>query len=150
MANEIVANHLTSKTLYAAVFNAAGLVYRTSTGLFEAWGTSGRTAADYDIALTETAAGASMHYTGTFPVIVAAVYSVTVFDRATGTPLNSDIAIGDGEMHWDGTDEINDTTLNELLETIDSTTNRIVIDDTDGTGGTSSSGGSVAGKTHDC
>lgn len=140
MAAEIHFNYLTSKNLYAAVFNTAGEVLRTSTEVFETWGTSGRTAVDYDITMTETAAGASMHYIGTFPVIAAAVYRITVYERGNGTPVNSDIAIAEAEIHWDGTSEIDVSTMTTTINAIlvaDRTA--VIVTNETGTGGGSTS-----------
>lgn len=114
IANEIWTNYVSSSDLYACVFKTDGTVYRTSTAAFEAWGTAGRTAIDYDIVLTETAAGASSHYTGTFPVVVAGVYRVTIFE---GNPAaDADDAIAQGTMYWDGTAPINISTLDTTIE----------------------------------
>lgn len=64
---------------------------------------------DYDISLTETAAGASSHYTGTFPVVVAGAYRVTFFE---GSPAaDADDAVAQGVMYWDGTNVIDLSSL---------------------------------------
>lgn len=141
MANEIWHNYLTSKNLYACIFNISGNVYYIVGDAFEAWGNGSRDADDYDITLAETNPANSMHYVGTFPsAIDAGVYRVTVYDRATGTPIDSDIAIGQGEMHWDGTAEMNISTLDITLDAIlvaDRTA--VIVTNETGTGG----GGSI-------
>ncbi len=112
MANEINVNHETGKNLYAVVRNAAGQVYYIVGTAFETWGTSSRDADDYDIALTES----NSHYKATFPVIAAGVYSVQVFERAEASPADTDTLIGSGEMEWNGTTEINNATLTDIME----------------------------------
>lgn len=141
MAGEIWHNYLTSKNLYACIFNIVGSVYYIVGDAFETWGNGSRDADDYDITMPETAAGASMHYTGTFPSAIAAgVYRVTVYDRATGTPIDSDIAIAQGVMYWDGTAAMNISTLDILLDAIlvEQSKSIVVINEEGGGGGSSS------------
>lgn len=107
MAGEIWHNYLTSKILYAAIFDSAGLVFLTDGSASEIWGTSGD-ADFYDITMAETTVGASMHYRGTFPAAItaAATYRITVFEQAGANPADSDIAIAHGEFYWDGEAEL--------------------------------------------
>lgn len=141
MAAEIWFNYLTSKTLYAAVFQRSdGLVFLSvGGGTPEVWGTSGD-ADFYDITMTETTAGASMHYVGTFSSnFDAGVYRITVYDQAGANPADSDIAIAEAEIHWDGTAEIDvstvTTTINAIL--VADRTAIIVINEEGSGGGTS-------------
>ncbi len=115
MANEIFHNYLTGSTLYFCAFQLDGNVFLSGGASDEVWGTGGRNADDYDESMTEDGSGG--HYVGTFDTSIAAgVYRVTVFLQATGVPLDSDSAIAQGEIYWDGTAELNSFTLNTQIE----------------------------------
>lgn len=120
MANEIWHNYLTSKTLYAAVFRISdGQVYLTNASGPEVWGAGGNDADDYDVAMTETNVGNSMHYIGTFlQAFAAGVYRITIYQQAGVSPADSDTAIAQAEIHWDGTAEIDISTLDTTLDAI--------------------------------
>lgn len=78
----------------------------------ETWGTGGRTAANYDVTMTEDGSGG--HFVGTFDTsanISEGTYRVTIFKQEGGTPVDSDKAIAQGEIYWDGLAEINFLTL---------------------------------------
>ncbi len=118
MANEITHNAVTGLTLYFCRFQQDGDVFLSNPATDEVWGTGGRTAADYDVAMTEE--DASGHYKGTFATggaIAAGVYQVTVFRQTGAGPANSptDVAIAQGEIYWDGTAESTlQTIINKL------------------------------------
>ena len=121
MADEIAFNYLTSKTLYSIRFQLAGNVFLTSGASDEVWGAGGNDADAYDVTMTETTIGSSRHYAGDFDTsgnIAEGVYRVTVYDRAGGSPADTDIAIGQKTMHWDGTAEKDHTTMTDLLGNI--------------------------------
>jgi hypothetical protein len=93
-------------------------VFLTDGASDETWGTGGRDADDYDVTMPE--GGSSGHYVGDFDTsanIAEGVYRVTVYLQAGGVPADSDKPLGQGVMHWDGTAEINistlDTTIND-------------------------------------
>jgi uncharacterized phiE125 gp8 family phage protein len=100
MSNEIRQHYPTGFTLYAVIRNSAGLVWYPTGEVFETWGTGSRTAADYDIALTETQAD----YIGDFDTNVdAGRYDVQVYRQAGGAPADSDLLAGVREIVWSGT-----------------------------------------------
>ena len=110
MANEIRHNTITSATLYACRFQPNGDVFLTNGASDEVWGTGGRDADDYDVTMTETTIGSSRHYEGDFDAsanIGAGVYQVTVYRQAGGSPADTDKAVAQGEIYWDGTAEVN-------------------------------------------
>jgi len=107
--NEVAHNYTTGKTLYFCTFKSDGNVQLTGGATDEVWGTGGRTAADYDEAMTEDGVGG--HYVGSFVTSGGAgVYRVAVFLQAGANPADTDTALSQGEMYWDGQKEINDLT----------------------------------------
>lgn len=109
MANEIVRNYATGNILYSCAFQPDRNVFLTGGASDEVWGTGGRDADDYDEAMAENAPDG--HYVGTFTPTVEGTYQVTVYLQAGGSPADSDLAIGEGEIYWDGTAEITTFTL---------------------------------------
>jgi uncharacterized phiE125 gp8 family phage protein len=100
MANEIRQDFPAGYTLYAIIRNIAGEVWYPTGEAFEAWGTGGRTAADYDIALTYKAVG---KYIGDFDTNVdAGKYDVQVFRQVAGAPADTDPQIGTAQIPWTG------------------------------------------------
>lgn len=80
----------------------------------EVWGTDARDADDYDVAMTEE--GGSGHYTGDFAsggTIGSGTYHIVVYNRLTGTPIDSDPALAQGEIYWNGSAE---ETLQAILD----------------------------------
>jgi hypothetical protein len=117
MAAEIRVIYPSGSTLYATVRNAAGNVWYVVGQVFESWGTAGRDADDYDIALVGDAGDI---YVGDFDTNIAAGrYAVQAYIRATGTPIDADISIGGEEIEWSGTAEITPHTPNDIQ--VDST-----------------------------
>ena len=101
MANEIHINYASGNTLYAVVRNTASNVWYVAGQVFETWGTSGRTANDYDIALTDKSGS---RYVGNFDTnIPAGRYSVQVFLQAGANPADGDTFITGEEIAWSGT-----------------------------------------------
>ena len=120
MANEITHNYTSGLALYFCCFQQDGDVFLTGGASDEVWGTGGRTADDYDEAVTEEAT--SGHYKGSMAAGVGAgVYQVQVRLRAGASPANSDIAIGQGEIYWTGSAEKNISTLDAHLTDIKGT-----------------------------
>ncbi len=110
MANEIHVNYASGSTLYAVVRNAAGNVWYIAGQAFEAWGTGGRTADDYDISLADKSGS---RYVGSFDTnIQAGRYSVQVFLQAGANPADGDTLVGSDEIVWSGTGAV---TADKLL-----------------------------------
>ena len=127
MANEIKCQYaIDITTLYACVFNSSGQVYDlTDPG----WETFDDSLIDrYDIPLTEVGDNSGL-YTGTFPAIVAGVYTVVCYNGDKGNP-NDDTVIGNGEMCWDGTAEITRSALDALIDTVKAETASIQVETT--------------------
>ena len=109
MAEEIKHNFITGQNLYFCRFllsNSNVMLANPATN--EVWGAGGNDADDYDVAMSEE--GGSGHYTGDFAsggAIAAGTYHIVVYHRLTGAPLDSDPALAQGEITWDGTAEIN-------------------------------------------
>ncbi len=104
MANEIHVDYTSGNMLYAVVRNSVGEVWYPAGQAFESWGTSGRTADDYDISLTDKSGG---RYVGDFDVnISAGGYSVQIFMQAGANPADVDNLVGGGEIVWSGTGEV--------------------------------------------
>ena len=119
MSNEVTHNFKTGQTLYFARFAADGNVLTTDGSVQEAWGTAGRDADDYDVAMTEVST--SRHYTGPFDTsgnIAAATYNITVYLQSGVNPADTDPAIAQGEIYWDGTAEITLFTIDADINTI--------------------------------
>ncbi|MHC4507381.1 MAG: hypothetical protein ACYTAO_00295 [Planctomycetota bacterium] len=104
MANEIHVNYTSGNTLYAVVRNVAGAVWYVAGQIFEAWGTGGRTADDYDISLTDKNGS---RYVGDFDAnIPAGRYSVQTFLQAGANPVDADNLVAAYEIMWSGTGEV--------------------------------------------
>ena len=85
---------------FAVVREIDGDVWYVSGQVFEAWGTSGRTALDYDIALTAETGGM---FTGTMDTnIGAGYYYVVTHDDADSTPADADPAVWVDYGYWSG------------------------------------------------
>lgn len=113
MSDEIHFNYPSSLNVYAVVRNSAGNVWYVVGQVFEAWGTGARDADDYDIAMVDKSGS---HYVGTFDAnIPAGVYHTQIFRRAGANPADADRFIGGAAMNWDGTAEINISTIDTSI-----------------------------------
>lgn len=98
--------------MYFCCFQQDGDVFLTGGASDEVWGTGGRTAADYDEAMTEE--DSSGHYKGSMAAgIGAGVYQIVVYLQAGAGPANADVALAQGEIYWDGSAEVNPYTISE-------------------------------------
>jgi hypothetical protein len=110
MANEIHVDYASGNTLYAVVRNSAGDAWHIAEQVFEAWGTAGHTADDYDISLTDKSGS---RYVGNFDAnIPAGRYSAQVFLQAGANPADGDTFVVSDEIVWSGTGRI---TADKLL-----------------------------------
>jgi hypothetical protein len=117
MANEITHNYTTGLTLYFCCFQQNGDVFLTGGASDEVWGTGARTADDYDETMTEEAT--SGHYKGSMAAGVGAgVYQIAVYLQAGANPADADICIGQGEIYWDGSAEINLSVIDTVVDAI--------------------------------
>jgi len=120
MSDEITHNAPTGLTLYACRYQPNGDVFLTDGATDEVWGTAGRDADDYDVAMTEE--DGSGHYKGDFDtstnITGAAAYPVTVYRQLGGSPADSDPALAQGIMNWDGTAELNFVTLDVSIAAV--------------------------------
>jgi hypothetical protein len=135
LANEIYATYDEGNTLYALIWRKADdLVWNDLSGAFETY-----TDADideYDIPLANQVD--SDYYSADFPVAITGTdpeaYRVQVMLQPGAIDADADFGIFQGEIIWDGTQEIdlgvlftsNQTTLNRYNEV-----SVIVIDETD-------------------
>ncbi len=100
MANEIQVNYASGNVLYAAIRRAGGDVWHPSQQGFEAWGTDGRDADDYDIQLADKSGS---RYVGDFDSNVpAGRYAVQVFVQGGANPSDADLLVGGCEIVWTG------------------------------------------------
>jgi hypothetical protein len=88
-------------------------VFLTNGASDEVWGTGGRDADDYDVTMTEE--DGSGHYKGDFDassnITTEGVYPVAVYLQAGANPVDSDPALAQGEISWDGSGEVTLTDL---------------------------------------
>jgi hypothetical protein len=109
MANEIQANYSSGETLYAVIRNRTGQVWYATGQSFEDWGTSGRTAADYDIALTDKGGN---RYLGDFDTNVpAGTYCIQIFRQIEAAPADTDTLAGSRDIIWTGNGELTATKM---------------------------------------
>ena len=100
MSDEIRQFYPAAFTLYAVIRNTVGEVWYITGKVFEDWGTGGRDAADYDIALTYTGI---QEYIGDFDTNIAAGrYDVQVFRQIAGAPADTDRMVGVTQISWSG------------------------------------------------
>ena len=103
MSNEVRQSYTTAKTVYGVVFDPdASKVWYVAGGIWETFGTGGRTRADYK-AITFTEAGIT-YYIGSFPVAITTenTYDVQICDQAGASPVNSDTIIETQHIDWSG------------------------------------------------
>lgn len=104
MANEIHINYASGNTLYAIVRNSAGDVWYVAGEIFEAWGTGGRTADDYDIGLADKSGS---RYVGSFdPNTPPGRYSIQAFVQAGANPADGDSLVANDEIVWSATGRV--------------------------------------------
>lgn len=117
MAEEIKINSVTGLTFYFCRFiQSNSNVMLSNPATNEVWGTGGRDADDYDVAMSEE--GGSGHYTGDFAsggAIASGTYPITVYLQTGANPADSptDRAYFQGEIYWNGTAE---ETLQVILD----------------------------------
>lgn len=113
MANEITTTAPTGYTLYALLFNESNEVWYDTGGEFEAHATSGRTNADYAIALTEVASIG--WYYADYPSIDRGNYLTVIKYQAGATPANSDQSIGGPvKKYWTGSAVVEEPETNAV------------------------------------
>lgn len=104
MANEIHVDYSSGNTLYAVVRDVEGNVWYVSGQAFEAWGSDGHDADDYDIALSGKDGD---RYVGNFDSNVpAGRYSIQVFLQAGANPADTDDLLTGGQITWTGSGEL--------------------------------------------
>ncbi len=104
MANEIHVDYSSGNTLYAVVRDVEGNVWYVSGQAFEAWGSDGHDADDYDIALSGKDGD---RYVGNFDSNVpAGRYSIQVFLQAGANPADTDDLLTGGQIIWTGSGEL--------------------------------------------
>jgi hypothetical protein len=87
-------------TAYAVIREADGDVWYISGQVFEVWGTGARTAADYDISLTDKSGDM---FVGDFDTNVSAgAYIVATHYQSGGAPADTDPVVWVDEGNWDG------------------------------------------------
>lgn len=123
MANEITHNAAPGLNLYICRFQPNGNVFLTDGSSDEVWGTGGRDANDYDVAMTESTVGVSGHYKADFDAssniaanAVGKPYKVVVYKQAGGSPVDPDPALSQGKIEWDGSTEITLSTIPTVTE----------------------------------
>ncbi len=110
MANEIHIDYSLGNTIYAVIRDDAGQVWYPAGEVFEDWGTNGRNADDYDLALTDK--GGS-RYVGSFDVDVpAGRYTIQAFLQAGDNPADGDVLVGAIAIIWRGSGEL---TIDKIL-----------------------------------
>lgn len=104
MASEIAFPHSVSgATLYMLVRKLDQQIFNGAT--FEAYVTANLGA--YDIPSLAEQGTASRFYPFTFPgAIAAGLFSFTIFEQAGGSPAETDLLVGVGFIHWDGSAEV--------------------------------------------
>jgi hypothetical protein len=128
MANEIAHEYNTGSTLYHCRWDSSGDVFLTNGASSEVWGTGGRDASDYAVAMAENAPDG--HFIGDFDtsanITTEAVYKVAVFLQETGVPLDADFAVAEGEIYWNGTSEDTLISISGQLDGLTSSAYKII------------------------
>lgn len=113
MSNEIIETFVPGLNLYACIWNLSQQVWYITDQVFESWGTAGRTAADYDIALTDNSGS---HYSGSFDTnISAGEYDILIYQQIGASAADTDPCIDSYRRKWGGSRLWSD--LNIKLET---------------------------------
>jgi len=100
MANEIQINYASGNTVYAVLRNGGGQAWYPAGQVFEDWGTSGRDADDYDIAMTDKSG--SLHVGDFDSNVPAGRYAFQVFLQAGANPADGDTLLDGGQVMWSG------------------------------------------------
>lgn len=104
---EIHVPYWTDSTLYLVRFQSNGDAFLADGLSDEVWGTGGRDASDYAIAMAES--GSSGHYVGNFDTLTnigEGTYYFDIFVQAGGSPADTDQPAGFwGSIRWTGTAE---------------------------------------------
>jgi len=129
MANEIWHSSDEANTLYALIWRQSDdKVYDAVAGsdTFDTY--TDADIDDYDVAMTNHVD--SDYHSVDFPSdISAGVYRVQVLLQIGGAiDADADVVIGQGEIYWDGSAEMNTTTLDGLIDTIDTNVDSILED----------------------
>lgn len=130
MANEIHIDYKSGHTLYAVVRNSAGQAWYVAGQAFEAWGTNGHNANDYNITLTDKDGNRYVNnFDGNIP---AGRYSVQVFLQTGANPADTDEFVGSSEIIWTGKGELepDKVLVNKAIQ--DKSTGKIDYYDDDG------------------
>jgi len=100
-ANEIRSFNAGASTCFAVIREIDGDAWYVTGEVFEAWGTGGRDADDYDIALVDKTGGM---FVGTFDTnISAGYYYIVSHQTADATPDDDDPATWTEYGYWSGT-----------------------------------------------
>ena len=97
--------------LYMCVFSPSGQVRDVVNVNWEAFDDA--QIDNYDVPFVEVG-DKSGFYEATFPILAAGVYPVTAYQGDKGDP-NDDKVIGGGVMHWDGSAEIDVSTVTTII-----------------------------------
>ena len=98
MAAELQADYTTGKTIYFLLRNSVGQIWNGSS--FGAYATASY--ATYPITAAEQGT-ASGFYTATMPSSTAGSYSVEAKLQSGGSPAETDLTVGAGNLEWSGT-----------------------------------------------
>jgi hypothetical protein len=103
MSNELRLHYTTAMTVVARLKTQAGLVFYPTGGAAEAFGTAGRVAANYNVAVAEIS---DSYYSANAPAnLPAGTWEISYWDSTiTDTP------IGQQTLQWDGTAEVDPIT----------------------------------------
>lgn len=100
MAGEVQLSYQAGATVYCLIRNRLGQVWNTASAAFEAYNSSSY--ADYDVAMVEQGT-VSGFYVGTFPAAISAgVYGIVAKRQAGGSPAETDVTVGTGDLQWNG------------------------------------------------
>jgi len=113
MANEIRTFYRSGSNLYAVIRNTSCQVWYIAGQVFEAWGTGGRDADDYDITLTDKSG--SM-FLGNFDSnIPAGYYYIMTYNKSGANPADADYLLSTEYGYWTGSAW---RRISEILESI--------------------------------
>jgi hypothetical protein len=102
MAGEIQFTDRTGQNCYVQIRNSVGQIWNGSS--FVTYNTAN--IATYAVTATEQGT-ASGYYTATMPTVALGTYDVIAKERAGGSPAESDVTVGAGQIEWSGTAVLN-------------------------------------------